>query len=55
MLVLALLFGLDFLAGEVFTIGMAVAASLLWIFTEEEKPARRPLLGGSGPRWGSRF
>jgi hypothetical protein len=55
MLVLALLFGLDFLAGEVFTIGMAVAASLLWIFTEEEKAARRPLLWRLGTALGLAF
>ena len=41
---LSILLGVDFLAGEVFTIGMAIAASVLWIFAEEPKAARRALL-----------
>ena len=40
LLVLSLLFGLDFLAGDVFTIGMAVIASLVWIFVEKERADR---------------
>jgi hypothetical protein len=36
---LGLLFGLDFLAGDVFTIGMAVGACLLWILVETGRPA----------------
>ena len=39
---LSALFGLDFLAGEVFTMGMAVAACVLWILVEEDKPRRWP-------------
>jgi hypothetical protein len=46
---LAVFFGLDFLAGEVFTIGMAVAASVLWILLEERKGERlRPALRLAG-------
>jgi hypothetical protein len=40
LLVLSLLFGLDFLAGDVFTIGMAVVASVVWILVEKEKAER---------------
>jgi hypothetical protein len=39
-LTLSVLFGLDFLAGEVFTIGMAIAASVLWIAVEVEAARR---------------
>ncbi len=42
-LTLSVFFGLDFLAGEVFTIGMAIAAAILWIVAEVEA-ARRPRL-----------
>ncbi|HKF44394.1 MAG TPA: hypothetical protein VKG01_14930 [Thermoanaerobaculia bacterium] len=40
---LSTLFGIDFLAGEVFTMGMALAASALWILVEEEKIRRWPM------------
>jgi hypothetical protein len=40
---LSALFGIDFLAGEVFTMGMAVVACVLWILVEEEKPRRWPM------------
>ena len=50
--VLGLLFGLDFLGGDVFTIGMAVGACLLWIFTEVVRAERfrelRTLAGAIG-------
>ncbi|HKF42444.1 MAG TPA: hypothetical protein VKG01_05040 [Thermoanaerobaculia bacterium] len=54
-LALSVLFGLDFLAGEVFTIGMAIAACLLWIFVEEERPARRAHLLRLGGALGLAF
>src|SRR5262249_53682250 len=41
-------FGLDFLAGEVFTMGMALAASVLWILVEEEKARRRSMAARLG-------
>lgn len=34
---LSLLYGVDFLAGDVFTIGMAIVSSALWIVLETEK------------------
>jgi len=37
LLVLSLLYGVDFLAGDVFTIGMAIVSSALWIVLETEK------------------
>lgn len=40
-LALAILFGLDFLAGDVFTIGVAIGSCLLWIFLEMAVPARK--------------
>lgn len=39
-LVLSLLYGLMFLAGDIFTSGMAFAASVLWIFFETAASAR---------------
>ncbi len=42
-LALSLLFGLDFLAGDVFTIGVALGACILWIFLEVAEPMRRRL------------
>ena len=39
-LLLSFLFGLDFLAGDVFTIGMAIACSLLWVAIETQKEKR---------------
>jgi hypothetical protein len=39
-LLLSFLYGLDFLAGDVFTIGMAIAASLLWIVVEKPRRER---------------
>lgn len=36
-LALSVLFGLDFLAGDVFTIGIALGSCLLWILLEAEK------------------
>src|SRR5262245_10248698 len=52
LIVLGLVFGLEFLGGDVFTIGMAVGSCLLWIFTEVERPARwkelRSLAGAIG-------
>jgi hypothetical protein len=39
-LALSLLFGLDFLAGDVFTIGIALGACLLWILVETEARER---------------
>jgi hypothetical protein len=42
--VLAVLLGLDFLGGDVFTIGVGIGAALLWILVEVAKGARaRPL------------
>ena len=41
---LSALFGVDFLAGEVFTMGMAIAACALWILVEEEKSRRWTML-----------
>jgi hypothetical protein len=38
---LALLYGLDFLAGDVFTVGLALLGSLLWILFEPEPRTRR--------------
>jgi hypothetical protein len=46
LITLGLLFGLDFLGGDVFTIGMAIGACLLWIFTEMEKAGRIRALNG---------
>jgi len=40
-LLLAALFGLDFLAADVFTCALAVGVGLLWILTEEDRSARR--------------
>ncbi|HYK42218.1 MAG TPA: hypothetical protein VE007_07480 [Thermoanaerobaculia bacterium] len=40
-LLLAALFGLDFLAADVFTGALAVAVALLWIFAEEDGGVRR--------------
>ena len=37
LLVLSLLYGVDFLAGDVFTIGMAIVSSALWIVLETDK------------------
>jgi len=37
LLVLSLLYGVDFLAGDVFTIGMAIVSSCLWIVLEADK------------------
>jgi hypothetical protein len=39
-LVLALLFGLDFLGGDVFTIGIGIGAALLWATVEIERAGR---------------
>jgi len=39
---LACFFGLDFLAGDVFTGGLAIASALLWIVLESEPAHRRP-------------
>ena len=39
-LALSILFGLDFLGGDVFTIALAIGSCLLWIFLEVEQPAR---------------
>ncbi len=39
-LLLAFFFGVDILAGDVFTCGMAFAAGLLWIFTETPRAER---------------
>lgn len=44
-ILLSLLFGLDFLAGDVFTIMLAVTACGLWILIGEEKPGRMRALG----------
>jgi hypothetical protein len=44
-IVLASLLGLDLLAGDVFTIGLAVGALLLWIGTEVPKLERRREIG----------
>ena len=44
-LVLSLLYGLLFLAGDVFTIGIAILASGLWILVEVEARERRRDLG----------
>jgi hypothetical protein len=38
---LGALFGLDFLAADVFTSALAVAVALLWIFAEEDRGVRR--------------
>jgi hypothetical protein len=40
-LLLAALFGLDFLAADVFTGALAVGVALLWVLTEEDRSARR--------------
>ena len=45
LLLLSLLFGLDFLAGDVFTIGMAVVASLTWILFEKGRAERAREIG----------
>ena len=45
LVVLALLFGLDFLAGDVFTIAMAVASAVLWIVVEKERAERAREIG----------
>lgn len=42
-LLLSLLFGLDLLAGDLFTIGIALACCVLWIVLEIEVPRRRPI------------
>jgi hypothetical protein len=42
-LTLSVLFGLDFLAGDVFTIGIALVSCVFWIFLEVEAPERRRL------------
>ena len=42
-LLLAFLFALCLLAGDVFTIGLAVACGFLWIALETERSARLPL------------
>jgi hypothetical protein len=39
-LALSILFGLDFLAGDVFTIGIALGSCVLWIVLEAGKPER---------------
>jgi hypothetical protein len=44
-LLLAFLFALCLLAGDVFTIGLAVACGFLWIALETERSARLPLAG----------
>src|SRR5215472_6023338 len=46
--VVSLLLGLDLLAGDVFTVALALAASLLWIWLEEDRPARGPALAAFG-------
>jgi len=42
---LAALFGLDFLAGDVFTGGLAIGSAALWILVEHERAARPRELG----------
>jgi hypothetical protein len=44
-IVTAILLGLDFLAGDVFTIGLAIGALVLWVGTEMPKPERRRAIG----------
>src|SRR5262245_57664174 len=41
--VLSLLLALDMLAGDVFTIGIAILCAAAWILLEEDPSARRPL------------
>lgn len=47
-LALSVLFGLDFLAGDVFTIGIALGSCLLWILLEAEARQRWRLAGTLG-------
>jgi len=47
-LALSVLFGLDLLAGDVFTIGIAVGSCVLWILLEVEAPERRRLAATFG-------
>ncbi len=52
LLLLSILFGLDMLAGDVFTVTMGFAAGLLWIAVEEPRDRRKglaaALAGGAG-------
>jgi hypothetical protein len=45
MLPLGCLFGLDFLAGDVFTGGLAIGSAALWIFLESDREARGREIG----------